>query len=195
MATTIPETIAILSRMAPHLSKRLGHRIDPEGDPSPHLAALVLFDELLARHVPPLHGRHVERVARLLEERRGELTRMRARCQEEAIRFIQCSPDVDAARAAFRGAVEGLEEELAALLRTSRRHAKDLIHAITEDSATWLAIAGALASTLDSDPLRVASLAIGALAALGASGIRVKREAQSKLDASPWSFVYYLRNR
>ncbi len=195
MATTIPETIAILSKMAPHLSTRLGRPIDPEGDPSPGLAAFVLFDELLARHVPPLHGRNVERVAGLLEDRRDELLRMRERCQDEAVRLIQCSPDVQAARAAFQGAVAALEEEVAALLQTSRRQTKDLIRAITESDSAWLAIAGALGSAFGSSRLAAASWAMGALAVLGASAVRVKREAQSKIDASPWSFVYYLRNR
>jgi hypothetical protein len=194
LATTIPETIPLMAKVGAKVVADVGMiQVPPEA--SAQQVAFLLFHEILGPHVPPLHGEEVQRVAEWLEARQQELARMKHRCQAEAARLVACATNLREGRSLFRDAVVAMESEISELLRADRRQAKALVRTLTESDSAWVAVAAALGSALDSNPLAAASWGMGALAVLGAGALRVARERKAEIASSPWSFIYYVRQR
>lgn len=150
----------------------------------------TLFDQMLESYAPPLDPPNAELVGRLLADRQEQLARMRQKCHEIATELVAVHTDLTLRH--IEKAVDTLEEEVRAVAELDHSRWLDLRSNLLGDSGAWVTIAGT-ASALVGSPLVRGSLALTALASLGAAGVRTKQGFDRALRDSPWSFVYYLK--
>jgi hypothetical protein len=152
-----------------------------------------LFHELLDRSVPRLETvEHAKRVRVLMRERDTELQRFKKSAAANARNLADSPPE--AFEEAMRDTLATLTEDVRAVAELDHEQRSGLLANLLEDKSLWATVGGLLGYVAQTFPSVVpATLAVTALASVGATGVRLRRERRELLRDSPWSFVYYSR--
>jgi len=149
-----------------------------------------LYRQILSPHVDPLNYERAEALADILANRADELGRYRKKCEQLAEQVQAPETLGDLTSRVQRFVRLHIADDIAELLRLNRRARDDYIAAVLEDEKTWAATLGSIAALASGHPGLSVGAGVGAVASIGAKGLRAARERREKLRSSDFRIVY-----
>lgn len=157
--------------------------------------AYFLFETLLEKYVPKLHLDNIDKLLSILNNKNDSIKAARTKCFSEAQKLIV--KDLKASnKEIVTETINNLKSEISEIATLDSRAWTDLLQSLSEDRVFWTSIAGFIGALAGSMPSIVpAAAAITALSSIGTTALRERRLSRERLNNSPWSLVYYLRNK
>lgn len=155
--------------------------------------AWEVFNRLIAEKTELVDARSVDRIARLMQNKKPELERLRQRC---TVLSYDVNPSDD--EAAITAQIEKVivtkvNKEIADVFDLDAKSLREFTAGLFSDSKTWLACAGAVSSLLSGHLELTTAAAIAILSKLGAEAFKSAAARKERLRQNDFSLLYFLR--
>lgn len=157
--------------------------------------AYFLFETLLEKYIPKLHPDNLDKLLSILNNKNDSINAAKKKCFAEAKKLIV--KDLKSSnKEIVTETINNFKSEISEIAELNSRAWTDFLQSLSEDRVFWTSIAGLIGTLAGSMPSVVpAAAAITALSSIGTTALNERRLRCERLQNSPWSLVYYLRNK
>jgi hypothetical protein len=157
--------------------------------------AYFLFETLLEKYVPKLHPDNLDKLLSILNNKNDSINAAKKKCFAEAKKLI-VKDSKSSNKEIVTETINNFKSEISEIAELNSRAWTDFLQSLSEDRVFWTSIAGLIGALVGSMPSVVpAAAAITALSSIGTTALKERRLRCERLQNSPWSLVYYLRNK
>lgn len=155
--------------------------------------AYLLFQTLLEPYIPRLLPKNLESLLTVLNNKNDSINSAKKKCFTEANKLIV---DKSNGKERIAETINNLKNEITEIVELDAQAWKSLLQSLSEDRVFWTSIAGLLGTMSGPMPSVVpAAAAITVLSSIGTTAMKERRLRRELLQKSPWSLVYYFRNK
>ena len=157
--------------------------------------AYFLFETLLEKYVPKLHPNNLDTLLSILNTKDASINSAKSKCLKEAKTLIKdssksCNTEI------VTDTINKFKIEISEIAELNSKAWSSFLQSLSENRVFWTSITGLLGTLAGSMPSIVpAAAAITALSSIGTTALKERRLRRERLQNSPWSLVYYLRNK
>lgn len=188
------EHLAQLVERLFHLSGTTNPESPLEATVNADVVAWEVFRVLVSRLVGPLDPKRFRVVVRAATKRREEVLRLRARCRKLSEELSGATTIVRLGQRAADMVDSHLGEELQTLLELDGDTWRKFLVALGSDKAVWTSIASTVAGLAGSGSMFTTAGAIGAVATIASTGVKVAAERADHLRKNDLGLLRLLKS-